>query len=292
MRIAIFGRPFLPELFPHFQLMLDLLDSAPCELLIYKPFLEDIESRMRFSGRVIPFSSHQDLLDGTRFLLSIGGDGTLLDTITLVRDSGIPIVGVNMGRLGFLSSTSRKDITKAFSDLLQGQYELDQRSLIRLESQRGLFGEVNYALNEVTLYKAVPNSMISIHTWVDGQFLNTYWADGLIIASPTGSTAYSLSCGGPIIVPGCENFLITPVASHNLTVRPIVIHAASEIRVKVDARKMDYTVSLDSRMETLNGETELVLKRAPFKISLVRLPQRNFFQTIREKLSWGLDIRN
>ncbi|HOI00442.1 MAG TPA: NAD kinase [Bacteroidales bacterium] len=292
MRIAIFGRPFPAEYFSHFQLMLERLDAAGCSLLIYKPFLDEIRERITYQGKLDSFSTHLELKQAVQFLISIGGDGTLLDTITLVRDSGIPIVGINMGRLGFLSTTSRQDITRAFDELLAGNFELDRRSLIRLDSHRGHFGEVNYALNEVTIYKAVPNSMISVQTWVDGQFLNTYWADGLIVATPTGSTAYSLSCGGPIIVPGCENFVITPIASHNLTVRPVVIPDASEIRIQVDARGMAYTVSLDSRMLTLSGDAALTLRRAGFYISLVRLPQRSFFQNIREKLSWGLDKRN
>jgi len=202
------------------------------------------------------------------------------------------VAGINMGRLGFLSSTSRHEISRAVTDLLEGRYTIDARSLIRLESHQGLFGDINYGLNEASVYKNVPNSMISVHAWVDGTFLNSYWADGLIIATPTGSTAYSLSCGGPIIAPGCANFLVTPIASHNLTVRPIVIPDSSELRIRVDAGGRDYNISLDSRMETLSAETEFILRKARFSFNLVRLPDQSFFRTIRDKLAWGLDVRN
>lgn len=292
MRIALYGRTFNPEYFPNMQLIVDVLEDEGCQLQIYREFYGFISPSVRFRREVEVFDGHADLRTDTRLLLSVGGDGTLLDTITLVRDSGIHVAGINMGRLGFLSSTSRHEISNAVGELLAGRYEVDQRSLIRLESFSGVFGEMNFALNEASINKSIPNTMILVHAWVDGLFLNSYWADGLIIATPTGSTAYSLSCGGPIVAPSCSNFIITPIASHNLTVRPIVIPDSSEIRIKVETGKMDFNVSLDSRMEVMKDETELVFRKAGFAINLVKLKNQHFFRTIRDKLAWGLDVRN
>lgn len=292
MNVAIYGRSFNPEYLPNMQLMVDRLQQEGCKMQVHKDFYNILKKDINFGGEVDIFTGHMDISRNNRFLLSVGGDGTLLDTITIVRDSGIPVAGINLGRLGFLSSTSRHEITKAIEELIAGRYELDPRSLVRLESYAGYFGELNYALNEASLYKSVPNSMISVKAWVNGMFLNAYWADGLIIATPTGSTAYSLSCGGPIISPGCENLVITPIASHNLTVRPIVIPDSSEIRVSVTAGGSEYSISLDSRMVVLKEETELVFRKASFQVNLVRLQNQHFFRTIRDKLAWGLDVRN
>lgn len=292
MNIAIYGRSFNPEYLPNMQLILDRLKQEGCNLQVHSDFYTFLKDKVDFNGDFNIFSGHKDIDKRTQFLLSVGGDGTLLDTITIVRDSGIPVAGINLGRLGFLSSTSRHEITKAIEELIAGRYELDPRSLVRLESYAGYFGKLNYALNEASLYKSVPNSMISVKAWVDGMFLNAYWADGLIIATPTGSTAYSLSCGGPIIAPGCENLVVTPIASHNLTVRPIVIPDSSEIRVRVAAGGSEYSVSLDSRIVVLKEETELTFRKASFQINLVRLQKQHFFRTIRDKLAWGLDVRN
>jgi NAD+ kinase len=199
---------------------------------------------------------------------------------------------MNLGRLGFLSSVSRDNIRLAVDALVQKRYRLENRTLLRLETQDNLFGELNFALNDLTIYKKDPYSMLTISAYVDGIFLNSYWADGLIIATPTGSTAYSLSCGGPIVVPGSENFIITPIASHNLTVRPIVIPDKSRIRVQIEGRNQQFFVSLDSRFEIVDSSLELIIEKEDFKINLLRLDKENFYRTIREKLNWGLDIRN
>jgi NAD+ kinase len=292
MDIAIYGRNFNPDFYPNVQWMFDSLAKHGCRLQVYRDFYAFLEPEIRFTGEVEVFSHHYELRSTTRFLLSVGGDGTLLDTITLVRDSGIPVAGINLGRLGFLSSTSRHEITNAVEELIDGKFDLDPRSLLRLESCAGYFGELNYALNEASVYKNVPNSMITIQAWVDGMFMNSFWADGLILATPTGSTAYSLSCGGPIIAPACSSFVVTPIASHNLTVRPIVVPDSSEIRLKVDAGGKEYSLSLDSRVEVLKEGIELTFRKAAFQFNLVRLHKQHFFRAIRDKLAWGLDARN
>ena len=216
----------------------------------------------------------------------------MLDTISLVRDSGIPIVGINTGRLGFLAGISKDAIGSCLDSLIQGRYDLDQRSLIRLETNRSLFGEVNYALNEITIHKKDSSSMIIIHTYLNGEYLNSYWADGLIIATPTGSTGYSLSCGGPIIVPQSENFVITPIAPHNLNVRPIVVSDKYVISLEVEGRSQYFLASLDSRSVTIDSSIQLAARKEDFMAKIVRLHDQNFLVTLRDKLMWGLDARN
>jgi NAD+ kinase len=216
----------------------------------------------------------------------------MLDTIALVRDSGIPILGVNLGRLGFLSSINRERIIPAINGLVKENYKIDKRTLIRIKKPEGLFGDVNYALNDITIYKKEPMTMITIRVYVDDEFLNSYWADGLLIATPTGSTAYSLSCGGPILTPDSNNLVITPIANHNLSVRPVVIPDSSIVKVQVLGRNNSCFVGLDSRSESIDSSMEVSVQKADFKINLVQMADENFFNTIRDKLMWGLDLRN
>ena len=280
------------DAYPYLQSLIHKLDRSGVEIVVYKPFLEAIYDKASFEFQVETFDNDTDLNGKIDVLISVGGDGTFLRTITFVRDSGIPILGVNLGRLGFLSSISRDKVEVAVDALVNGNYILDPRILIKLVTKNELFGDLNFALNEMCVYKKDPHSMLTISTYVDDQFLNSYWADGLIIATPTGSTAYSLSCGGPIIVPGSENFIITPIASHNLTVRPIVIPDESKVRVQVEGREKQFFVSLDSRFNMVDSTFELTLEKEDFKINLLRMENQNFYRTIREKLNWGLDIRN
>jgi NAD+ kinase len=240
----------------------------------------------------ILFSSQETIKGKADFLFSIGGDGTLLDTITMVGDSGIPIIGINMGRMGFLSSIAKSEILPALDEIMDNMYTIDQRTLLRLETPNHLFGEFNYALNDVTVYKTTSISLLTIKTYINNEFLNTYWADGLIVATPTGSTAYSLSCTGPILTPDSANFVITPIASHNLTVRPIVIPDNSQISLLVESRQSECFVGLDSRIEKIDSTIRLDISKENFKINLLRLSNKFFFKTIREKLKWGLDLRN
>lgn len=292
MKIGLFGKALSQDGIVYLQQLIDKLKNVNCKLNIYQPFLEKIQSKVSIHCDVQTFTTHHELKDNADILFSIGGDGTLLDTIAFVRDSGIPVLGVNLGRLGFLSSISRDEILPAIDDVMAGNYQLEERTLLKLKSPDGLFGEINYALNELSISKTDSNALAVVGVYVNDKFLNTYWADGLIVATPTGSTAYSLSCYGPIITPGSENFVITPIASHNLTVRPIVIPDNQEIRLKVGGRNQLYRVGLDSRYQNINNTVELVIQRADFKINLIQLPNKDFFSTIREKLLWGKDQRN
>ena len=225
------------------------------------------------------------------FFFSIGGDGTLLKAVTYVRDSGIPIMGINTGRLGFISSISAGKIDDAINDILKNNFNINERALLKLETNNNLFKDKNFALNEVAVSKKDTSSMIRIDAFVDNEFLNTYWADGLVVSTPTGSTGYSLSCGGPIIMLGTNNIIITPNAPHNLNVRPIVIDDNSIIKLKVEDRDKLALISLDSRSRAFNSETELIIKVASFKIKLVQPQNNSFTSTIRNKLMWGLDKR-
>ena len=216
----------------------------------------------------------------------------MLDTLDFVRDSGIPIVGINTGRLGFLTGISKETISFAIESLEKGHYSLDKRGLLRLETSIDLFGKVNYGLNELTIHKMETSSMMNIHTYLNGEYLNTYWADGLIIATPTGSTGYSLSCGGPIMMPQSENFVITPIAPHNLNVRPIVVSDKSVITLELEGRSQYFMASLDSRSVTIESTVQLAIRKESFCVNLLRMSNENFLKTIREKLSWGKDSRN
>lgn len=292
MKIALFGKKISDQNLEYLRQLIERLEAFGSRLIFYEPFHEVIKDLIVFKSSVDTFNSHQDLEGRVDFLLSIGGDGTLLDTMTLVRDSGIPVMGVNLGRLGFLSSISKDEIDSALDDLKNGNYILDKRTLLKLKTETDLFGQMNYALNDLTINRKNSTALIVIHVWVDDIFLGKYWADGLIVATPTGSTAYSLSSGGPILTPGSENFVITPIAPHNLTIRPIVISDKSKIRIKVEGRDKQYLVSLDSRSEVFDPSVELLVEKENFQINLVQTGNKTFFNTIRDKLKWGLDIRN
>ncbi len=292
MKIALFGKNIGKEYISYLQLLIDKLNEKGIKINIYKPFFDQIKSDINLTPDFELFTNHIEINRNTDFLLSLGGDGTLLDTITLVRDSGIPILGINMGRLGFLASIQKEMIIPTIEAIAEGSYKLEKRTLISLETENNPFGEVNYALNEMTVYKQNPLSMLTIKVFVNDEFLNSYWSDGLIIATPTGSTAYSLSCGGPIITPDSQSLVITPIATHNLTVRPIIIPDTSIIRINVQSRDVNYSASLDSREFSFTSNTELVVKKNSFTINLVKMLRQNFFSTIRLKLLWGNDARN
>lgn len=225
-------------------------------------------------------------------LISIGGDGTFLESVTHINRSEIPILGINLGRLGFLASIDQTQIERAVDVLHSGQIEYDQRALISLESSIDLFGGHNYALNEFAIHRKDSSSMIVINCYLDGEFLNSYWADGLMVSTSTGSTGYSLSCGGPLVMPGTNNFLVTPVSPHNLNVRPLVVSNESVIEFKIETRDKRFMVSLDSRSVTIDSEVKLKVKKADFHVSMIKVPENTYFQTLRSKLSWGLDKRN
>lgn len=292
MNFAIFGRSISEEGIPFLQDLVAKLETIDGKICCYEPFFRFLESRISFREAPRFFSFSSQIRDQVDFLFSIGGDGTILDAVTLIGENQIPIIGVNLGRLGFLSSISRGELLPALDEIIHRHVTLDQRTLIRLTSPESLFGDFPYALNDLTVYKSHAQTMLKIRTDINGNFLNTYWADGLIVATPTGSTAYSLSCTGPILTPDSENFVITPIASHNLTVRPIVLRDDSRIRITLGGNGDPFFVSMDSRIREVNSLVELEIEKAPFHIHLLKRSNANFFQTIREKLKWGLDVRN
>ncbi len=293
MKIAIYGREFKDNFNPYFKNLIGLLQKSKAEIIIYKPFFESLcKDLQNVIENANFFDVANDLSDNTDCLLSIGGDGTFLESATFVQDLGIPIAGINSGRLGFLATISRNEIEFAITRILNKSYSFEERELLELSSGNTVFQNCNFALNELTVAKKDSGSMITTHVYVDGNFLNTYWSDGLIIATPTGSTAYSLSVGGPIVVPGSNNFIITPIAPHNLTVRPIVIHDSSEITLKIEGRGENYLVSLDRRYESLPAGIELKIKKAKFRIKVLKYDSRTFYETLRAKLMWGMDTRN
>jgi NAD+ kinase len=291
MKIVIFGKQFDRKQAPYVQQLFDELQKRKAKICVYKSFYDRIKEHIRFTEKPGVFVRSKDI-ENLDFLFSIGGDGTLLDAIPYVHDLGVPILGINLGRLGFLSSVSKNEMKQAITHIYSGNYTLDQRTLLKMEKPAGLFGKLNFALNDMTIYRNNNTSLVTVHVYVNGLFLNTYWGDGLIIATPTGSTAYSMSVGGPILTPGSENFVIAPIASHNLTVRPIVIQDSSEIRLKIEGREENYSLSLDSRQRMIGKKEEIIVRKCDFRINLVQMPGQNFFSTIREKLLWGVDSRN
>tara|TARA_B100000927_G_scaffold60013_1_gene46616 strand:+ start:5048 stop:5926 length:879 start_codon:yes stop_codon:yes gene_type:complete len=291
MTIAIFGSPYPEHFTKYIQHLVKKLESEHVKIIIEEDFNNFLQNNIRFTSKIEIFKSHETLKERADFLISIGGDGTLLKAVTYVRELNIPIMGINTGRLGFISSISATQISDAINDILKKEYTINERTLLELNTNKNLFKDKNFALNEVAVSKKDTSSMIRIDAFIDDEFLNTYWADGLVISTPTGSTGYSLSCGGPIIMPGTNNIIITPNAPHNLNVRPIVINDNSVIKLKVEDRDQLALVSLDSRSRAFDSETELIIKKTDFKIKLIQPQNNSFTSTIRNKLMWGLDKR-
>lgn len=292
MKVAIYSRVIDYDQKGEVQQLFDELGKEKMELVIYEPFFETIRSSFRFPDKISVFKDSNDLTGEIDFLISLGGDGTMLDTVTLVRNKNIPVLGINFGRLGFLASIGRTELVTAVQSLATRNIVIDKRSLIHLDANKPLFGDVPYGLNEFAIHKTDTSPMIKIHTYLNGEFLNTYWADGLIVATPTGSTGYSLSCNGPVVFPESASFVITPVAPHNLNVRPIVVGDDNIISFEVEGRTDHFICALDSRKEIVDKKVQLAVQREAFTLSLVRLNENNFLQTLRNKLSWGLDTRN
>ena len=292
IKVFIFGQKAKGEDITHIKSLLYHLKLNQFEVCIYKEYLDQLPIEISKTHQH-SWSTYQDIVDGKpTFVITLGGDGTILQAITFIRNSNIPILGINLGRLGFLASIDKTIIPDAVYQLVNGSYSIEERSLISLESNFSLFGEINFALNDFTILKRDNYSMITIHTYVNGDFLNSYWADGIIVSTPTGSTGYSLSCGGPIIFPDVASLVITPVAPHNLNVRPIVIPDHSILSFEVEGRTENFLCTLDSRKETISSEHQLAIKKADFKIRLAQLHPVSFLRTIHEKLNWGLDQRN
>ncbi len=292
MRIALFGRPFSEDFNQNIKILFDKLNQHKTELIIHRQFAEFLTEK---AGILLQHCSYFDeksgLPEGIDFLFSLGGDGTFLETVSHVRDSGIPILGINTGRLGFLANISRDDISTSIEDLFNGNYSLEDRCLIRLNTSAGPLAELNTALNEITIIKK-NTAMITINAGLDGEYLNSYWADGLIVSTPTGSTAYSMSVGGPIVLPESKNFIISPISPHNLTVRPIIVPDNKTISLEVISRSDQFQVALDSRSYTVDTSVKLFIDKAPYCIRMVKFPSNSFYNTLRNKLMWGADRRN
>jgi NAD+ kinase len=291
MRVAIHGLSLNTEFLPILGGLFQKLQSLGISICL-TPILDQQLRLLSPSAPAYQILQHPEDFDGLDFFLSIGGDGTLLDSVCMVGKKEIPILVLNTGRLGFLANVATDKIGEAIEELAKGNYQIESRILLSLTSPKKLFHGVNFALNEFTIHKKDTSSMITVHTYIDGKYLNSYWADGLIVATPTGSTGYSLSCGGPLITPGAKNFVITPVSPHNLNVRPIIVSDEAEISFEIEGRTDKFMISLDSRSTSIASEVKLSVKKEAFSAKLVKLPSYHFFDTLRQKLNWGLDLRN
>jgi NAD+ kinase len=293
MKIAIYGRQLNALVLPYLQEVFDNLSKYNIEIYVYEGLFALVNEQINFTCTIQSFKTHKDIKQsGINILLTLGGDGTLLDTAIFIRDSNIPVIGINLGRLGFLANINKDDIAAAIHAVVNQQFTLDKRALLSIESEQNLFKDENFALNDITIHKRDDSAMIIVHAFLNGEFLNSYWGDGIIIATPTGSTAYSLSCGGPIVFPQSGNIVVTPISPHNLNVRPIVLSDNTELLLEVECRSNNYLVSCDSRTAIIDARIKLTFKKADFYLNLIRLNNESYLSTIRKKLMWGLDARN
>ena len=293
MKIAIYGQYYKPEDKIYVEELFNTLTKHGIAFVLEKNYYSGLKKHLEVSP-VKTFSSYKELDNSFDFMFTIGGDGTILRAVTFIRDSNIPIVGINTGRLGFLATVQKEQISVAIELLLKQQFIVKERSLLSVTTTPKIksLASINFALNEVSVSRKNTASMITIETYLDNEYLNSYWADGLIIATPTGSTGYSLSCGGPIITPQAKSFVITPIAPHNLNARPLVIHDGTKVKFKVSGREDKFLLSLDSRITTINRNTEVYVEKSNFNLKMVEIKQQTFIKTLREKLLWGQDTRN
>jgi NAD+ kinase len=290
MKVAIYSRGNDQDLKEELEELVSRLINNNIEVLLHFSLSRFIQSPG--NQKISFFSGHEELNKTVDFLVSLGGDGTILDTVTLVRNKNIPILGINYGRLGFLAGISKNELSVAVDALVNRTFVIDKRSLIHLDASTKLFGDAPFGLNEFSIHKRDISPMIKINTYLNGEFLNTYWCDGLIVATPTGSTGYNMSCNGPIIFPETGSFVITPVAPHNLNVRPIVIPDSFILSFEVESRSDEFICAMDARREIVHKDVQLAVKKEIFSINLVRLNENNFLSTLHTKLTWGLDKRN
>ncbi len=293
MKVAIYGQTYQDNAIEYLLELLDELESVNATVYIEKDF-HDLLQNMESTKTFPTFTLYEGLDGSFDMFVSFGGDGTILRATTFVRDLGIPIVGVNTGRLGFLSTFKKEDVRKVVKEFKEGAYAIVERSLVQLNTQEldVEFGDLNFALNEITVSRKDTTSMITVETYLNNEYLTSYWADGLIISTPTGSTGYSLSCGGPVIVPTAKSLVLTPIAPHNLNARPLVISDETIIRLRVSGREENHLVSLDSRIASLENGQEITIRKAPFTIKMIEYTSESFLKTLRNKLLWGEDRRN
>lgn len=294
MKIAIFGQFYQNTTSPIIEKLFSFLNDNSVISVVFEEFLNILSEEKLISKNYPTFNSHQDLDASFDMLISIGGDGTFLKAATLVRDSNIPILGINAGRLGFLANVQQENISLFLQMVLDKKYTISKRTLLSLHCTETVesLQDLNFAMNEVTVSRKDTTSMITIETYLNGEYLNSYWADGLIISTPTGSTGYSMSCGGPIVAPDAKCLVITPIAPHNLNARPLVIPDDTEVKLKISGREENYLISLDSRLTSVKNEAILTIKKTPFKINMVEITEETFLKTLRNKLLWGEDKRN
>lgn len=292
MKIAIYSRGLDTEQESPLLYLLQEFTKHNIEVLVYKPLPERYHLPKEITDTISTFLYSTDLDESIDCLITLGGDGTVLDAVTLVKDKGIPILGVNFGRLGFLANINKEELPQAVDALINQTFVVDNRTLIHVESNQPIFDDVPIALNEFVIHKRDTSPMIKIHTYLNGEFLNTFWADGLIVATPTGSTGYSMSCNGPIVFPDSNSFVLTPVAPHNLNVRSIVVPDSNIISFEIEGRADQIICSLDARKEIVNKDIQLAVKKEQFHAKLVRLNEGSFLSTLRNKLTWGMDKRN
>lgn len=291
MKIALYGKRFDEEFTESIEKLLDSMVRRGIGIVVHEKFYLFLAQKVSIPSTIEIFHTTADL-QGVSYLLSVGGDGTLLETASIIRDTRIPVLGINTGRLGFLSPISGSDVDLAIEALANQQYTLDRRSLIEIKSAQQDFGDFPFALNDVTITNKQRSSMIAVHAYVNDQFMSTYWADGLIVSTPTGSTAYSLSCGGPIVMPDSNNVILTPIAPHNLNVRPFVLPNTGKVSLRAEGREPNFALTLDSRTFLIDNETIVDLTRANFEFHLISIPGFGFFNTIRQKMGWGQDARS
>ena len=291
MKIGLHGKFFSKELFPFIASLFHTLSKQEVSLFVSQPLDTFLQSSAIQLPNIQPLTRVKDFKD-LDLMISMGGDGTLLEAVSYVRTSETPVLGINIGRMGFLATVAQENALAALEIFWQGTYSLDKRSLLQLNSYGSPTMNADFALNEVAFLKQDSSAMIAIHASIDGELLTTYWADGLIVATPTGSTGYSLSCGGPIVLPSAHNLVITPVSPHNLSVRPLIVPDNAVLSFKVMSRNQKFLVTLDSRSHTVNTDVELTVRKAPFQAHLVKVGQGNIFDILRQKLHWGLDVRN
>lgn len=291
-QIAIYAKKISKQDLGIFESLLKGIASYGWVAVLEQDLAQQLRSKYHWKNTLKTYKDAQDLKNNFDLMISLGGDGTFLKAVSFVRNSEIPILGINTGRLGFLSNLSKTQIDQTLQRFNDGHYEFQKRSLLRVHTENDLFADENFALNELTLQKKDTSSMVKVHAYLDDKFLNTYWADGVIIATPTGSTAYNLSCGGPIITPGCQVHILTPIAPHNLNVRPVVVPDHLPISLQVEGRDRSYLLSLDGHSQHIKQGEKVIITKAEFMINVVKFEDNNFLDTIRNKMFWGSDTRN
>jgi NAD+ kinase len=292
MNVAVFGRKVTKQNVEYYNEVLGILKDFGWNPVVESNLKALLVKKAGLSESTDEFSSHEDLKSGIDLSFSIGGDGTFIENVKFIRDSNVPVLGINTGRLGFLANVSKEHLDEAMGMVHDKNFMHQKRSLIRVESDANHFGDNNIALNEITLQKKDTSSMITVHASLEGKYLNSYWADGLIVATPSGSTGYSLSCGGPIITPGCQVHILTPIAPHNLNVRPMVVPDHMPIKLSIEGRNRTYLMSLDGNSVPIKNEDEITISKADYMINVIKFEDNNFLDTIRNKMLWGIDKRN